>query len=740
MRGTPDRPLDERGVSEILGAILVFALFVAVLVLLQANAVPAENAQIEFEHSQRAQGDIQTLDSNVDRTAAFGTTGSVGIEAGVRYPTRLLLFNPGPVTGTLRTTDGGAVALGNLEAVDPETRQYLQPGVDPFPTRTLSYRASYNVYDDAPTTRLQTGVLFNRFPSGGTTVLDEGDLVTGRRISLVTLAGNLSTTRSGTVTLSTIPLSAPTQRVPVRGANGNPITIDVPTNLSERTWRQDLLAAEYDPAADPGNDRYVQSVDCQSGAPETEPCDGLMRITLEPGVTYELAMAKVGVANDGETPGPYYVTPLTGTNTVIESGDADELVVQVRDRYNNPVSGVEVTFTTQAAAGTFLRNDASQITVETDENGRAAAVFRAAADFSGPANVTASAGDLSDDGTTVDDYELATFDGLVVEDPDADDPEPGINPFDRRGSLVLFDVEQLDASTFRLEFTNIGQNTTQTLTDARLNFYYSSRQGDPAKAPVPVTARFEGSLLRIRGPYENVPDVTVGPGNSTNVTVRFYDNSSGTSLYDNINSDDFFVLSAVVNGETSSYFVAPGGSLVEPNALYTYSPATPTNQTAVSFDATGSNDPDGSIVSYQWDFDDGSTATGAQPTHTFAAGTYDVTLTVTDGDGLTDTATKTITVTGGANAPTQPTASLSISRSGNTYTLDASGSSVASGSIVEYRFDANGDGDFDDPKDVASTTSPSVTVSYTGQSKPTNARVVVVTDANQTDTATAAYP
>jgi len=65
--------------------------------------------------------------------------------------------------------------------------------------------------------------------------------------------------------------------------------------------------------------------------------------------------------------------------------------------------------------------------------------------------------------------------------------------------------------------------------------------------------------------------------------------------------------------------------------------------TEVSFDASGSSD-DGSIVSYDWDFGDGITGSGANPAHTYVSeGVFTVTLTVTDNTNLTDTDTATIT-------------------------------------------------------------------------------------------------
>ena len=71
---------------------------------------------------------------------------------------------------------------------------------------------------------------------------------------------------------------------------------------------------------------------------------------------------------------------------------------------------------------------------------------------------------------------------------------------------------------------------------------------------------------------------------------------------------------------------------------------------SISFSSSGSSDPDGTITEYLWDFDDGQSSTNANPSHTYTSeGTYHVTLTVTDDDGLTDTDQTTCTISTGSS-------------------------------------------------------------------------------------------
>jgi Tol biopolymer transport system component len=84
-----------------------------------------------------------------------------------------------------------------------------------------------------------------------------------------------------------------------------------------------------------------------------------------------------------------------------------------------------------------------------------------------------------------------------------------------------------------------------------------------------------------------------------------------------------------------------------PLAVFVATPTTGEAPLTVSFNASGSSDPDGTISQYEWDFDNNGTvdATGATVTHTYsAAGLYTAVLTVTDNTGLKSSFALFITV------------------------------------------------------------------------------------------------
>jgi Tol biopolymer transport system component len=103
---------------------------------------------------------------------------------------------------------------------------------------------------------------------------------------------------------------------------------------------------------------------------------------------------------------------------------------------------------------------------------------------------------------------------------------------------------------------------------------------------------------------------------------------------------------------TWDIWVAPVGPANQPPvASFTYSPADPVVNQTITFDASASDDPDGSIVSYEWDwesdgiYDDSTIPPTTTIEHSFdSAGDHIVTLRVTDNQGATGISTKTVSV------------------------------------------------------------------------------------------------
>ncbi len=138
--------------------------------------------------------------------------------------------------------------------------------------------------------------------------------------------------------------------------------------------------------------------------------------------------------------------------------------------------------------------------------------------------------------------------------------------------------------------------------------------------------------------------------------------------------------------------------VTQPQAMFTASPAEHVIPFTASFDGTLSQKAGSEISSYVWSFGDGSGATGALVDHTYVVdGVYEVTLTVVDQAGSSDTASLQVA----AENPL-PTAEFSYSPKSNmegTYIVgamewlyfDASTSTDDSG-IASYAWDF-GDGD-----------------------------------------------
>lgn len=172
------------------------------------------------------------------------------------------------------------------------------------------------------------------------------------------------------------------------------------------------------------------------------------------------------------------------------------------------------------------------------------------------------------------------------------------------------------------------------------------------------------SIVSLTTEVSNPPPVAsfawaVSPGDSSTID---FDASASTDDESIASYDWDFGDGGSGSGETTSHTFAAGGSYAvellvtdnegatdtvtivvdveandPPTASFTWR-ASDSDPLTIEFDGSGSTDDEG-IVSYEWDFGDGESATGPtpEPHHYDEAGTYPVTLTVTDAGELMDT-------------------------------------------------------------------------------------------------------
>ncbi len=485
---------DERAQSVQIGAVLLFATFVVAFASYQSFVVPDQNQAVEFDHNQQVQGELQELRNVVVSMAGGGSPRSTSMTLGTTYPNRLVAMNPPSSTGSLRTVDtdrsDNAVVIRNAEAQNLKYRDVWNGTARRYDTGRLVYQPNYNQYTTAPTTVYENSVVFNRFESSYLTTSGQ-TLIGGGRISLVTLGGALDRTTSGSVSVDVEPVSSSTHTVAVTGTDSGPIEVDVPTTLpvsatgGGNDW-EDLLADEL---AD-GTVQDVTAID-ESGT-------RFVRITLAPG-TYDLRMAHTGVGTSVTDPAAAYVVPVDDGDRSVPAGATRDVAVEVRDAYNNPVSGATV----HASAESGSLADAS---VESDEDGRA--VFEYTAPPSGEDDVRFSIdSDYAPDQATFDPDRMKTTQVHVAVDGSdvsafwfspIEDNSGGLS--DCSASSCTFDVGAHGDRTFTLR-----AGTDPTFDDVTVEFRtndsdvgtvspQSVETGPEGEAATEFTARSNGNV------------------------------------------------------------------------------------------------------------------------------------------------------------------------------------------------------------------------------------------------------
>jgi len=340
------RRLDNRAVAVPVAAVLALGFLILGLTIYQATVVPAETEHVEYEHSTTVSSQFAGLAESIETTARDGSTTPSTVRLSVQYPSRTFVVGPSQSGGTLETTPLGVVRLENASYPDSNNpdREYATSGIQ--------YTPSYSQYDVGADTWLEHGVAVRLADSGSAVGLSAQNLVEGSQLSLPVLDGSLSRSSSDRTTVPNRPVSVSETTVEVSANELGPLTLVAPTRLDEPTWNR-LLAAEQTP------DGQITDISVRED-PETDTRE--LRITLAEG-SYDLDVARIGVTDSVEDPEPAYLNPRTPDQTVSE-GMTVPVSVEVRDRYDNPVSGVRVEFSADGSTLGTVRSDEQGIATE----------------------------------------------------------------------------------------------------------------------------------------------------------------------------------------------------------------------------------------------------------------------------------------------------------------------------------------------------------------------------------------
>jgi PKD repeat protein len=326
------------------------------------------------------------------------------------------------------------------------------------------------------------------------------------------------------------------------------------------------------------------------------------------------------------------------------------------------------------------------------------------------------------DGTTKPYGQTIPFEAVrVVTPPLSISADPPILPYPNMESTITATVEDSGIPienanvSFTTDFGTLSAPWALTTTDgvATVTFYYS---GSPGTAT--ITATWQGTsesttvfmnVVPVASFTETAHTVPTNElinfdastsydsdGTITSYNWDFGDGATGTgvSVQHAYSQEGTYTVTLTVTDDDGATDTTSATKTVLnriPIASFTESAETVSSGESIHFNASGSYDQDGTIVSYSWDFGDGNTATGVEVDHAYEDdGVYTVTLTVIDDGDATGSATATKNVLNRSPIASF-TENATIVKKDEAIHFDASESYDPDGAIVSYSWDF-GDG------------------------------------------------
>ena len=168
---------DDRAVAPIIGVVLLLGIFFIGFAGYQAEYVPQQNAETEFQHYESVQDDMIVLRNSVLRAGDTNMSQVESVQLGTRYRERVLALNPPAPRGTLRTSDSHNIIFQNKDIN--------------VSTRFLEYRNGYNKLNIGPV-YYENSVIYldERDTNGNIVIIEDQDLVTDKGLVRVAALQN----------------------------------------------------------------------------------------------------------------------------------------------------------------------------------------------------------------------------------------------------------------------------------------------------------------------------------------------------------------------------------------------------------------------------------------------------------------------------------------------------------------------------------------------------------------------
>ncbi|ERG93978.1 MAG: hypothetical protein J07HQW2_00412 [Haloquadratum walsbyi J07HQW2] len=338
----------ERAVSVVIGVMLMLSVLFLAAAQYQVVIVPQQEQTTEVDHHQTVITQIDTIRTNIIGTAETGSQSAQQIKMGAMYEQETIFgvvpkvhpLNPSGKLQTVELASDSRIKFSNAEGTGPSTRSYWT-GVNSCPTHCyetngLEYTIDYNEFSDNSELVYENSLFYERYLTKDEDpeyfVQSGQSLINGRSINLIALTGGLSVNQIRSTSVETIPVSAPSQTVLLTddSADEDPLILEIPTQLPDRVWR-DVLTDEMS-----SRGGYISQLRVQNN---------VLRLTLRPDETYSVKMARVHLSSQTQqesvqATNARYISWAGNERKIIPDGTQTQIEAQVRDKFNNPVSGI----------------------------------------------------------------------------------------------------------------------------------------------------------------------------------------------------------------------------------------------------------------------------------------------------------------------------------------------------------------------------------------------------------------